>query len=445
MFTDQPPIVLRWQRRIGKIAPFLLGVILLAPLFIYCITIFRNAYNFPYEDDFNSALSFVSDFAFKHTLFSDRIQLLFAQYNEHRIVFDRLVFLGDYYFFGALNFRYLILLGNTAVLILAFLFVKLSFRTYSWPQRLLYLVPVSYALFLFQYWELTTWAMAALSNFYTVVFALFSFYQLSKPGKYAFSVACASASMATFTLGSGLISFIAGVPILLLLKNYRRLGIWLVIGAVNILFYFKGYYRPPYHPSITNTLFNHTGQAIHYFFSLLGTFFPGRPTVSLLFGILLFLSAVILIVFRWLTHRLSENLPLLGLFLFVYLTCLSITMGRAGFGIQQAYSTRYGFIVVTLYASQAILTIETIKNLYWRTATALFLGCLSMFLFVSNANRQNRRSLERRASQLHELVLQYQKNPNTVKLPWGDAKEAKAIFDDAVAKGIFQMPEKINQ
>ncbi|WP_157618448.1 hypothetical protein [Spirosoma spitsbergense] len=40
------------------------GLLLAIPVGIYCLTIYKSAYNFPYEDDFNSSLSFVTDFIF---------------------------------------------------------------------------------------------------------------------------------------------------------------------------------------------------------------------------------------------------------------------------------------------------------------------------------------------------------------------------------------------
>ena len=416
-----------------------LAVLLAIPVGSYYQTVYQNAYNFPYEDDFNSALSFISEYAFGGLTVSEKLKLIFSQYNEHRIVFDRLVFLTDYALFSELNFRHLILIGNLSLVLIGVLFVKASFPNLTLRQKLVYLLPVAYSLFLFQYWELSTWSMAALQNLYVVAFAMLSLYSLSRPGQWAFGLACAAAVLAAFTSGNGIFTFLAGAPVLVLLKSYRKLAIWLLIGAATATLYFWGYMRPPYHPDVFDSLVNHTGRAVAYFFALSGAFFPNRPTFSVVFGAASLLVSLGLVAYLWRTNRLIHHLPMLGMLLFLYLTCLSLTAGRSGFGVQQAFSARYGIITVMLYACQAVLVIEVIANQSLRIAATLGYSLLAVLLFVSATNARHRREIEDRTARLRQLVAQYQANPNSVKLPWGDPAQAKAIFDDAVRRGIYRV------
>lgn len=438
--TSTVPSPSTGQRSFIPFLPIIWGLLLAIPAVLYYNTIFKNAYNFPYEDDFNSALSFVSEFVFGQLSLFDRLKLLFSQYNEHRIVFDRLVFLADYYLFGELNFRHLILFGNVSVLLLSLLFFRTTLQSVSWQERLFYLLPVAYSLFLFQYWDLSTWAMAALQNLHVVVFAMFSLYKLTRPDRTSFALACGAAVLAMFTSGNGLFCFLAGVPLLILLKSYRQLVIWVTIGGVAVLLYFWNYMRPPYHPDIADSLFNHSGRAIRYFFSLTGALFPNHPIIAMLFGGGSLLLTIGLVGYLWYSQRLINHLPIVGLLIFLYLTCFSLMATRSGFGVGQAFSTRYGIVVVMLYASQAILTIETITRPLFRVGITLAYGALAVLLFISGNNALNRRHIEERSARLHQLAAQYHTDPARIRLPYGDGKVAKVIFDDAIRKGIYRVP-----
>ncbi len=431
-----------WQRSFLMFLPVVWCFLLAIPIVLYYTTIVKNAYNFPYEDDFNSALSFLSDFAFGQLSTFDKIKLLFSQYNEHRILFDRVVFLADYYLFGELNFRHLILFGNVSMLLLGVLFFTISLQSIPWRQRLFYLLPVAYSLFTFRYWDLSTWAMAALQNLYVVVFAMFSLYKLSRPGRASFALACGAAVLATFTSGNGLFCFFAGIPVLVLLKTYRKLTVWLVLAALTVLLYFWDYRRPPYHPDVVDSLFNHTGRAIRYFFSLTGGILPNHPMLSMLFGGGALLLTIGLVGYLWYSQRLIDHLPIVGLLIFLYLTCFSVMATRSGFGVEQAFSARYGIIVVMLYASQAVLAIETVTQHRLRVGVTLVFGAVAILLFVSGTNTGNRRNIEERTVRLQQLTAQYQTDPTRVVLPFGDPKLSKAIFDDAIEQGIYRVPNE---
>ncbi|MVM32224.1 hypothetical protein GO755_19405 [Spirosoma sp. HMF4905] len=419
----------------------LLSVLLLIPAIIYYVTIYTNAYNFPYEDDFNSALSFVADYTSGELTSGEKLKLIFSQYNEHRIVFDRLVFLTDYWVFGQLNFVHLILIGNLALLLIGFLFIKVAFRGLPLNQKLFYLLPVAYSLFLFQYWELSTWSMAALQNLYVIPFALFSIYSLNQPGRRAFALACGAAILATFTSGNGMFTFVAGIPILILLKAYRNLTIWIIIGAATVGFYFLNYIRPPYHPDVVDSLFNHTGRAISYFFSLVGSLVGiGRPKLAILFGILLVLITLGLTGYLWYQKRLTAHLPVLGWLLFLYLTCLSLMASRSGMGVEQAFSPRYGIVVVMLFATQAVLAIETFTQRYLRLGVLAAYLSIALFIYMASTNQGNRHRIEDRTRQLRYSTAFFNDNPENLFLHWGSPGVAEPIFRNVLQKGIYTIP-----
>ncbi|GAB4038026.1 hypothetical protein GCM10028809_55020 [Spirosoma gilvum] len=420
---------------------FVLVVLLAIPVAIYYVTIYQNAYNFPYEDDLNSALSFIADYHFGGLSFWGKLKLIFSQYNEHRIVFDRLIFLLDYALFGQLNFRHLILIGNLAPLLIGYLFMKVVFRGLPLNQKLLYLLPVAYSLFSFQYWELSTWSMAALQNLYVIPFAMFSLYSLSRLGKGAFTAACLGAVLATYTSGNGLFTFVAGMGVLLLMKSYQRLGLWVLVAAITIGCYFIGYIRPPYHPDIADSLFNHTGRAINYFFTLIGSMIgPGRAKMALVFGVLSLSVTLGLLGYLWYQKKLIDHLPLLGWIAFLYLTCLSLMASRSGMGVEQAFTPRYGIVAVMLFATQALLAIETIPNRYGRLGVFGIYSLVSVFFYGSGNNQGNRHRLADRTLQMKYNSAIFHEKPTMVSLHWGNPETAVAIFREVTPKGVFQVP-----
>ncbi|GAB4005383.1 hypothetical protein GCM10028808_05070 [Spirosoma migulaei] len=419
----------------------LLSALLAIPAILYYATIYTNAYNFPYEDDFNSALSFIADYTSGKLTTGEKLNLIVWQYNEHRIVFDRLVFLTDYWLFGQLNFVHLILVGNLALLLVGYLFLKVAFRGLPLNQKLLYLLPVAYSLFSFQYWELSTWSMAALQNLYVIPFALFSIYSLNQAGRRAFAFACAAAILATFTSGNGMFTFMVGIPLLVLLKSYRKLALWVLIGGATVGFYFTNYIRPPYHPDIVDSLFNHTGRAISYFFSLTGSMVGiGRAKLAMVFGLLLLLVTLGLLGYLWYKKRLTAHLPVLGWLVFLYLTCLSLMASRSGMGVEQAFSPRYGIVVVMLFATQAVLAIEAFTQRYLRLGIlGVYLG-VAVFIYLSSTNQSNRQRIVDRTQQLQYSTAFFNDNRANLFLHWGNPGVAEPIFNDAIKRGLYKIP-----
>ena len=63
----------------------------------------RYDVNMPYFDDYDSVLNWLVTFS-QPGSFMNKLELLFRQHNEHRIVFDRLVELMELHTLGVVNF-----------------------------------------------------------------------------------------------------------------------------------------------------------------------------------------------------------------------------------------------------------------------------------------------------------------------------------------------------
>ncbi|RRA98716.1 hypothetical protein [Larkinella rosea] len=424
---------------IGKAA---LGAgLLLIPVFIYYRTVYNNAVNVPFEDDFDSALKFLSSYLFKTNSLVDRVKLIFSQHNEHRIVFDRLVFLLDYYLTGFLNFRHLILVGNLSLVFLAYLLFRSSFPGMRLADKLLYFVPVAFGLFQLHFWELTVWGMASLQNLYVVVFALLGFYALSQTPKKAnwFVVACVAGVAAAFTSGNGMFTFLVGIPVLLVLKQYKKLAIWTSLTVVTFALYFWGYAKPGHHPDIYDSLVNNTSRAFDYFFTLSGSVFSARPEHPARAG--KFFLVLFLGLFGWQFFRktATRNPTIPALLLFTYVTCLSLMATRSGFGVVQAFSPRYGILSVVLFIGLYVMSLEAVTQRYIRPLVGAVFLFLSVYLF-RNSQQQGLLKVEDRTRLLQLTSAFYNDNKDNLILYWSDAKQAKVIFEDALKKKIYQLP-----
>ncbi len=243
-------------------------LIALIPLVFYYYIVLAFSFNGPVSDDYDAILSFLIRFLDSKSL-TQKLGLVFSQHGEHRIALDRVITLAIYYLSGHIDFRALVFIGNLALMVLALILLS-AFQLKEHKNRILYFIPALFFLFQPQYYENIFIAMAALSNFYVLVFAFLSLYILTRHYD-RFFLAVFFAVLATFTQGSGLFVFIEGVALLIFQKRYRELIIWSAVMAVSTGLYFYGYVKPAGHPSITKAVFEAPLSLVQYFFTFIGS------------------------------------------------------------------------------------------------------------------------------------------------------------------------------
>jgi len=417
------------------------GGLIFVPIFIFYRIIYQNAVNVPFDDDFESALQFLSNYLYQTPTAVGKVRLLFSQFHEHRIVFDRLVFLADYYLDGYLNFRHLTLIGNASIFFIAVLLLLVLRRKARLADALVFFVPVAFMLFQFHYWEVMIWSMASLQNLYVIVFGLLSFYALSQSAvsRSWFVLALIAALVATFTSGNGLFAFIVGVPVLLFLRQPKKLIIWVGLAGLVIGFYFWGYEKPGQHPPIFDSLLHHTAQAVTYFFAVTGSVFAASSDSAIRAGKFFVLFFALLAGWHSFRGQLKANLTLWALVVFVYISCLSLTATRSGFGVVQAFSPRYGILSILLLIGLYLLTLQTVTNRYVKGSLVVVFGAIAVFLF-KQAYEKNAVLLTGRTKQLQFYNAFYVDNPADQPIAWHDTVTGRAIFADAVKRKIYSVP-----
>lgn len=272
---------------------------------------------------------------------------LWAQHNQHRSFFPRIAMLalGNFTRWNNIAEMYLILTCMLTTLVAIFLAFKRSVG-----PRLFLFVPVAFLVFsLRQYWNML---LGYQLNFVFVsTFGVLALYFLYASGseKYtrlAFSAALASATVAAFSAIQGLFVWPAGLVLLFIAPMESRarrvlIGIWGVIGLGEWIAYFIDHETGAGPSPLLYTL-SHPLMGVEHFVTLLGgsLFAPQDRVFAFVSGLLL---AGLVAVALLLTYKSGERGSSfwIALLSFSLLTLVSITVGRAGLGIENALTSRY--------------------------------------------------------------------------------------------------------
>ncbi len=329
-----------------RASQILVSLTLLIPVGIFFWVWDYYAINIPKWDD-HALKAFLLEYL-QAPDFSGKIQALFRQHNEHRITLTRFIALLDFEFFGALNFKRLMLYGNIILLgMIALWWVLL--RNNKKPFYAL--IPVPFIWLTLCHYENMYWGMAAVQNFGVVVLSVWALYCCVSRRRGPFILSLVLAALACLTSGNGLLVLPIGAVLLLLAPRWRRLIVWLGVSAGYITIYFIGFHRSPANP---DTHFS-VGSFIKGYLYFLGSFaeaFPvqNHPQACLILGAILFLVAISIgfaTVFSLVRNRYEydfakiTDLFCLGAILFVLGTALIVVYSRVGFGLEGLLTSRY--------------------------------------------------------------------------------------------------------
>jgi hypothetical protein len=211
--------------------------------------------------------------------------------------------------------------------------------------------------------------MGLLMQFALVLaFAVLSFHFLhvlrERPfGKLAFPAALISATLASLSSAHGLLVWPVGLLQLIVGPAEKRTkvyqgGIWGLLGTAEWVIYFLGYQAP-----------DRSSEAIvgvlyypRFLLTLMGSSLSWGPGPALAIGLLLLVLVAAALLLTTIDGKLAEHSFFAALMLFAFLVLVSITVGRAERGIEQALVSRYATYsilgVVGLYGMLAKLYLE---------------------------------------------------------------------------------------
>lgn len=315
---------------------------------------------------------------------------LFAQHNESRKFFPRLLFWllslpGTWDVRREMFAHVALLIAGAGLLTL------LARRTLPpWPAAFASLIGGVLLLSVSQ-WQNLLWGIQIVTSIPTVALLLSVYVlYLDRPHLYLrTALAALCALVATFSYANGMALWPLLVPVLLLAPastpRHRRIALvgFILIATAAIGAYFYNYARPGSHPGF-DTAVKSPEAALRYFILFLGNgirISPSQP-VPMLVGALAFALICICTVLLYgsaFVHRslgpLRTACPWLTLAAYSLLSAATTTAGRLGFGVQTALSERYVTFALPLFIALLPLTWLALRELLPSRVSAAAYAC----------------------------------------------------------------------
>lgn len=336
---------------------------------IYCTN--KYIVDVPYLDQWD--LIPTLDKLYNHSLSSAD---LWAQHNEHRPLFPRIIMLTLAHI-SKWRISYEL---AASILIASGMFLTLIHQLKKTTQNLnfnkpYWIIPVisviTFSLAQCENW-LWGWQIQIHLNILTVVAGIF-FISSSKTKWIHFYLAILMGIIATYSFANGLLYWALALLILLAIKHQNKknkivkLIIWIAASAIIICTYMYQYQKPTRHPSLT-FLADHFLEFIKYILLYLGSpvwsYHTSGAILAALFG-LITLALLTVALIKSKQMKINDITPYVALSIYAIASAFITAVARTGFGSRQALTPRYITISNLLWLSNIMLFyfyIET-KNL----------------------------------------------------------------------------------
>lgn len=220
----------------------------------------------PLWDEFITVLGFVNDYQRAEDL-GQFLPRLLETSNEHRTLTSRVIMIALYELTGHVNFIHLALIGNLFV-VLALAVIGLAPGR---DGRGLMLAALAALLTLhLQHYENLLSSCASIDHFQIVFLAVLTLACLARRGPAWLAAAGVAGTLTVFTLTHGFAVFAAGTLLLFAQSRRRALGLWLLLGAANVVVFLSspGALRPDHMPAADSAAW---GSFLAYWFTQTGS------------------------------------------------------------------------------------------------------------------------------------------------------------------------------
>lgn len=318
-------------------------------------------------------------------------QDFWAQHNEHRILFPRIIMLAlarathwDVRAELALNF----FLGVALFLLFAWQ-VRLAACEAGKPAPWGALSLVSLLTFSLSQWQ--NWFLGwQLQELLSLLCVVGSFFLLANPtrGAWALMGAVAAGIVGTFSFANGMLVWPAGALTLVVAAGWqpatrRSLAVWLIAGMLTAFAYLHGYQTPSYHPPVSAVL-NHAPEYPVYVLRYLG-----QPVINWNGTAAACAGTVGLLAWLAMLPRARKGLLAVALALGLYAVGSALLTGlaRVGFGTDQAMSSRYITLANPLWLANVLLACTFLTPLtgHARTRAIRIAGWTFALLLVTSS------------------------------------------------------------
>lgn len=396
----------------------LIWVLLLAPIICFYTYVNHFAVNIGWNDDFHGIEGFLASWMQQET-WSDKLTLLFSQMCDHRILWVRLSTLFGYNVLGEVNYKFMMLMGVSYLLVLPFVFYRVL---KSINLGLAYLIPIIFIIFNIQPIENIFWAITSLQPNVVIIFGLWAFSLiLFTKNKLYFVLANILIFIAMFTNGNGMFAFLGAIPLVLYTRTKIEKVAYFAFVAFCFWLYFHNFHKVGIRPNPIINITQYPHLIIGDFFAFFGSPIDStiqfydiflKHTTAILVGILMIGWVLYLVIsfgvyyytssqpfsskekgfiahFHKSGQKIAQNpefnLFLLAAFIFVGLSGLAFSVSRAKQGIEEAFNSRYKtvsiilFIIVYLSSFNFINVQKRVKYLKISIIITLFFNLFSYY------------------------------------------------------------------
>ncbi|GAB3885359.1 hypothetical protein [Spirosoma agri] len=378
-------------------SPRLTIALLLLPIAGFFIYFFVLRYNIPWFDDFENIPYFLDRFLNAPSA-GEAFAALVRPNNEHRVVYARLIVLGQYFLTGGLNFANLMLWGNAGLVLMFFLlFRALRQQERLSEKALVGLLPVPLLLFTAQSYIMTFTAIFSLQYLAIITLVMLTLFVLATDRPLYLAIALGLGLLSTFSMGNGLLLWPAGAVMLFSQRRWLGLGVWIGFGAISAYLYFLGYPVQQGNDEGFAYVIQHPLQTIAGFLIFAGSVFDVFPSLPEKFRFYLpFLAGLILMIglVYWLFTTLFRSKKnssffevfILGCLLFLLANIALIAFFRLRFYFGMALHIPYRIYALALWSVTSVLLFsrlsESMRVRVWPAVWFLFLG-LNLFSYVT--------------------------------------------------------------
>lgn len=415
---------------IRKTTQIALATIYLVPLILLIWFVTEYGVNVPFWDQW-ALVEFFAKIQAGQVTFQD----FFAQHNEHRILFPRII-IAILAFASSWNNK-LEMYCNIAIAAGIFGLVYAMARQTKSDSLLFHLSNILCCAFIFSLDQQENWLWGfQIAWFLINLCVVIAISCIVLPQKYAPNSRLLLAGLfcfiASFSSAHGLFSWLALLPLVIVLpgtvrQRSLRAGIWLALFVAAVLIYQIGYVKPGNHPDVLFFI-KQPQVAIPYFLTLFGFFVKSSFFIKSCVGAGLLLNFLFFNVYFLKKFRstIAQDLaPWITLGWFPILFSMITTIGRAGFGIGQATSSRYATVVVLLVIALIQLwRIVLSQNDRQRSKvlTSVFFSGVLIALLVSSTEHtiKDTSSSNRAAAQTCLEMIHFLEPSQTVDTPGTD-------------------------
>ena len=274
---------------------------------------------------------------------------LFQQDNNDRPFFPRIIMLSLAYISNYNNIYEMYFSWILAMSILLLVFLMYKNRLSISTKMMINFLPISFIIFNLRQFENILWGLQ-LEYYSCVLGFLISIYMLEKSDKFGFNffLAAFGSVFASYTHSNGLAVWPTGLIFILILNKGKKMAtIWSLSGLLTTGLYFYHWVKPPGHPSIL-FIIEQPVNGLIYFLGNIGSPLAFKMAEAIGIGIILIILLLVELFILINYGAVKENAKWLSLILFSMITSFALTVFRAGFGIEQAGSSRY--VTFTLLA-----------------------------------------------------------------------------------------------